>query len=191
MTKLGDELRKLMAAKLDISEHLGLLRGLACHPDVNKIVEFGFRGPAVSTVALCSAGKPVDSYDPDTRCRPHAIAFMAIAPNFAFINRSSLAQDIGLCDLLFIDSHHTYKHLMDELNTHSISVCKYIVVHDTTRFAHAGTAETKNGSKGLWDAIEEFLAANKDWKLLLRLTNNNGLTVLERSTTPSPGTTTA
>jgi len=34
--------------------------------------------------------------------------------------------------------------------------------------------------KGLWPAISEFLNDHPEWKLELRLFNNNGLTVLSR-----------
>ena len=34
---------------------------------------------------------------------------------------------------------------------------------------------------GLWPAIEEFLVSNPEWILKERFTNNNGLTVLEKT----------
>lgn len=33
-------------------------------------------------------------------------------------------------------------------------------------------------NKGLWPAIDEFLANNPTWKIKERFTNNNGLTIL-------------
>ena len=36
-------------------------------------------------------------------------------------------------------------------------------------------------NKGLMPAITEFLDTNTNWKLKERFTNNNGLTILERS----------
>jgi hypothetical protein len=36
--------------------------------------------------------------------------------------------------------------------------------------------------KGLWPAIEDFIANNSNWKIKERFTNNNGLTVLEKIT---------
>ena len=35
-------------------------------------------------------------------------------------------------------------------------------------------------NRGLWPAIVEFLAANPEWVLHERFTNNNGLTVLRK-----------
>lgn len=34
--------------------------------------------------------------------------------------------------------------------------------------------------RGLWPAVEEFLAEHAEWQLEKRYTNNNGLTVLAR-----------
>jgi hypothetical protein len=35
-------------------------------------------------------------------------------------------------------------------------------------------------NRGVWPAIEEFLAAHPEWILKERFTNNNGLTILQR-----------
>ena len=73
-----------------------------------------------------------------------------------------------------------------ELKLHAKKVKKYIILHDTTTFATVDEThyETvfgmKVNNKGLWLAIEEFLEENKNWKLLERFTNNNGLTILEK-----------
>jgi hypothetical protein len=50
-------------------------------------------------------------------------------------------------------------------------------MHDTTNFGEKGESE---GHVGLWPAVEEFIARNKNWTIKERYTNNNGLTVLER-----------
>jgi len=34
---------------------------------------------------------------------------------------------------------------------------------------------------GLWKAIEEFLSTHTEWKLKEKFTNNNGLTILEKT----------
>ena len=35
-------------------------------------------------------------------------------------------------------------------------------------------------TKGLWPAVDEFLQSHPEWKIDLRLVNNNGLTILKR-----------
>jgi hypothetical protein len=52
---------------------------------------------------------------------------------------------------------------------HAHKVRKYLIFHDTVLF------------KDLNKAISEFIEANKEWKIKEVLTNNNGLTVLERT----------
>ena len=101
------------------------------------------------------------------------------------------------CDLLFIDTFHVYGQLRRELALHAGPVRKWIILHDTTVDAEHGEAlragwdpaacsastgiPVEEITKGLWPAVTEFLEANGEtWELLIRLTNNNGLTILRR-----------
>ena len=79
MSTLAVRLRTLMGADLDISEHLGFLRGLAMRPNVKSIVEIGFR-TGVSATALASSGKPLTCYD-IMPCASDARALRQQAPN--------------------------------------------------------------------------------------------------------------
>lgn len=99
-------------------------------------------------------------------------------------------------DLTFIDTWHVYGQLKRELTKFSKITNKYIIMHDTTvdewygetiRRGWNAQEQSKNTgipideiNKGLWPAIEEFLANNKNWKIKERFTNNNGLTILEK-----------
>lgn len=99
-------------------------------------------------------------------------------------------------DLIFIDTWHVYGQLKRELAKFSKLTKKYIILHDTTldgvtgesiRFNQnieeqaAETGFTKEEiEKGLWPAVEEFLAEEKSWYLIKRYENNNGLTILKR-----------
>ena len=97
--------------------------------------------------------------------------------DFKFVLGNSLEIDIDETDLLFIDSCHTYVHATAELKRHAGQVRKFLAFHDTTVFAFS---DEGGGTPGLWQVIEEFLAAHPEWKLKERLTNFNGVTVLER-----------
>jgi len=106
-----------------------------------------------------------------------------------------LAEDV---DLIFIDTWHVYAQLKRELARFAPRTKKYIIMHDTTVDEWAGETQrnihkydvqqqsretgfpVEEILKGLWPAIEEFLAANKEWELHARWTNNNGLTILKR-----------
>jgi len=94
-------------------------------------------------------------------------------------------------DLLFIDTDHTYQHLMKELILHSPKINKYILIHDTSgKYGHwedwpydherRGELRTQPEKYGLWPCCENFLKNNPEWKLLERYEENMGLTILER-----------
>lgn len=175
-TALMERFRRLCGEKHDISEHLGLLRGLACDPEVGLIVEIGFR-TGVSATALATAGKPLHCYDIEP-CTTGVGRLKLLAPKFHFKQGDSLLATIPDCDLLHIDSLHTYKHLRAELHRHARYCRKWIALHDTATFGKKG----KDGSEpGLMTAVREFLEQEgREWMVLLHLTNNNGLTVLQR-----------
>jgi hypothetical protein len=99
-------------------------------------------------------------------------------------------------DLLLIDTLHVYGQLKAELWAHQARVRRYIVLHDTEvdrdsgevlRMGwNAGKMAQETGmtetelSRGLWPAVEEFLAAFPGWILQKHFPNNNGLTLLAR-----------
>jgi hypothetical protein len=100
-------------------------------------------------------------------------------------------------DLTFIDTLHCYGQLRRELDKFSKNTNKYIIMHDTSIDEFKGEIFRSNNSileykqmtgftddndilLGLSQAIEQFLNKNKDWILLEKFTNNNGLTVLKR-----------
>lgn len=179
MSALQDRFRALMGTDLDINEHLGLLKGLASDDRVNTVIEFGFR-TGVSATALCASGKQVISYDVE-RCHPHVGVLRGMAPEFEFRRLSSLARPIPRCGLLHIDSVHTYMQLKSELMTQSVKVGLWIAIHDTVTFGQKG----QDGSlPGLQAAMNDFLKQSDQWKVRLHLQNNNGFTLLERSTLP-------
>jgi len=160
----------------DINQHLPLLRELA--ESVNHVTEFGVRF-GNSTVALAAA-QPMMlvSYDIEPIPKDLEAKIVAGMPRFGFrfIQANVLEVEIEPTDMLFIDSHHTYKQLKEELRLHSGKVAKIIALHDTEFFAKVG----QDGSTpGLWQAVEEFMAGGK-FTNMDHYSNNNGLTVLWR-----------
>lgn len=168
----------------DINEHLPTLRDLA--KECNHITEMGVRY-IVSTWAFIEGlekGKTlvsIDNIHPATyggdlgavirHCQTNGI-------NFEFRLGDTRQIEIGETDFLFIDTLHQYSQLKCELALHAKKAKKYIGFHDTTTFATMGDDGVEG--HGLWKAIEEFLAENKDWKIKERYTNCNGLTILEK-----------
>lgn len=76
--------------------------------------------------------------------------------------------DLYQVDFLLIDSLHTYKHVKAQLEVHSKFVKKYIMFHDTA------------AQKGVKLAVDEFLRANEDWKLIVHYPQNVGYSLIER-----------
>jgi hypothetical protein len=115
-----------------------------------------------------------------------------------FIHSSDLDCQPIETDLLFIDTWHVYAQLKRELELWHSHTKKYILLHDTTvdeweGESVRGNMDTKKQSeesgfpeeeirKGLWPAIQEFLETHPEWKLEQRYTNNNGLTILVKTT---------
>lgn len=151
----------------DINEHLETLKKYASECDT--IVELGVRY-CVSTWALL-AGKPkrltsIDIKHPNDfggDLQQVYLTTMDENINFEFVLGDSLKIEIPECDLLFIDTLHTYEQLSAELKKHAGRVKKYIILHDT---ALPEMQKAVNEIEG-WSTKEQF-------------TNCNGLTILER-----------
>jgi len=185
MSELRKRYDDLRGQQLDISEHLGLLYGLACSPCVLTIGEIGFR-TGVSTTALALSRKPTFSIDIKLD-RKMTKWFVRHAPNVMLFEADSMKTEVNKCDLLHIDGEHTYRQVRAELKRWAPSVGKWIALHDTETFGAKGR---DNKRPGLTQAIDEFIEENSEWRIQLHLTNNNGFTLLERSTTPSAATAT-
>jgi len=162
----------------DVWEHMETLReySLQCP----RSVEFGVYDCTTTWALLAGHPQKLVSYDLVRRPEVDEVEQAASdsTTKFTFVQGNTIDVEIEETDLLFIDSHHSYAHLKRELELHADRVVKFIVLHDTTIFAE--TDQTYTG-RGLWPAIEEFLAAKPEWKLRQRFTNCHGLTVLERA----------
>jgi hypothetical protein len=86
--------------------------------------------------------------------------------------------EIPETDLLFIDTVHDRSHLLEELRLHAGKARRYLVLHDTTTFAHRN--EPGVAGEGLWDAVEQWLPAHPEWQLSHRAHHSNGLAVFTR-----------
>ena len=185
MTTIIEQYRHHCQLPSDINEHLPTLKRYS--KECNHITELGVRH-AVSTWAFLSAIPKkfvcVD-YLHDYTTLPRQLA-EAAGTEFEFHLRSTVDPEFILepTDLLFIDTWHCYEQLSVELKMHHNKAIKYIIMHDTTSFGENGESDESNpiyqSGKGLWPAIEEFLAEHPEWQILEQYTNNNGLTILGR-----------
>lgn len=193
-TDLDDLFDKAVKTHPDMSGHMHYLRDLAS--ECEKVVEFGVYKGTGSTIAFISSDcSEYVGYDKNTyNILPEVRSAMAeVNLNkgkkyrfcYAEIDRHFRLE--GDCDLLFIDTEHTYEKLRLELKNNHSRVKKYIAMHDTCYFAECVQKDiVKNklifgvADKGLSHAIHEFLDTHPEWKVKYQTDVSNGLTVLER-----------
>jgi hypothetical protein len=161
----------------DINEHIPTLMRLGRM--VDRITEFGTR-KGVSTVAFLAARpQRLTTYDIVRHSQVGVLEAVAASEgiDFSFVLANVLSTAIRETDLLFIDTLHTHDQIRRELDLHGERVRKFLVFHDTTTFGEQG--ETP-GTEGIWRAISEYCLSHRDWRMIDRWTNNNGLAVFMR-----------
>lgn len=186
MSKLNNLLPNIAPHCVDMWEHFPTLRDLA--KECESVVELGVRGgcSAYALAAGLSLSKSKDRwmvYVDINNCQNVELEKLCKESGIAidFYQADSRNIELPECDLLFIDTLHTYGQLKVELDLHQSVAKQYIVMHDTDA-PWGSKNEVDDGSpdKGLWPAIQEFLDEHKDWRLLVRYRNCHGLTVLAR-----------
>ena len=157
-------------------------------------IEFGTRRGA-SACALLMGAKRVISYD-IKRCKDRDKIEAAAEGRWQFRQMSSLDALPLECDLLFIDSLHTYEQCRGELLRHGAHVQKWLIFHDTITFGswaadgdtghHLWKHEHRSGSPsvhklGIRPAIDHFMIENPDaWHIHEHDIRSHGLLVLKR-----------
>jgi hypothetical protein len=164
-----------------INEHLPTLRQLASECDT--VCEFGVK-IARSSIALLLGVKDV-LYSWDIQPTPQAVeAAEKAGKKWVYTIGDSCKSNVQPCDMLFIDSLHTYDQLTAELEHAAHFARKYLVFHDTVTFGESDaigeTGRKKEGTKGIMPAIRELMQRDPTWRVKHHYTNNNGLLVLER-----------
>ena len=184
----------------DINEHIPVLRDLAKQCD--SVVEIGVRS-VVSTwgilQGLSENSGPMRNYlgidlhhPPKEKLHRASSLAKDNGIAFHFLKANDMEIELDPTDMLFIDSLHTYCHLTYELEKFSPKVRKFIAMHDTSApwgerddSSYEGNyseypAEIDRSKRGLWPAVEDFLAHHPEWTLHERRLNNHGFTILER-----------
>ena len=167
----------------DINEHLPTLKQYASECDV--VMELGVRTGNSTFALLSGLPKKMRSFDIGPFCNKIICKDLAEANgiDWQFIQENVLTTDkIEECDLLFIDTLHSYFQLKKELELHGNKSRKYIVLHDTVTFGKRDeVTPAGQPNLGLLPAIFEFLDNNKHWAVHKIYDNNNGLMILKRS----------
>lgn len=174
-----------------IAPHLPRLRQLAS--GLTTVIEFGVRRGASSTALLLGADQ-VTSYDVQ-RTR-EACELAALVPRWTYRIQSSLKAPAQECDLLFIDSLHTYTQCSAELRRHAGIVRRLLVFHDTITFGVVGASgesgqQSWNYSQhvgqsvppahlGIRPAIDDLMVGDASWHIMEHSPLSHGLLILER-----------
>lgn len=157
----------------DINQHLPALCALA--QECRHVTELGTRRGVSTTALLYAQPDKLVCYDKVKYPEVEVLRRVAGRTELVLHQADVLQVEIEETDLLFIDTWHVYQQLKEELRLHAGKVRRYIVVHDTSTYHDEG--ETP-GHRGLWPAVEEFLAQGT-FHLKKCYYHNNGLTVLE------------
>lgn len=172
------------------SAHLPRLRALA--EGLELAVEFGVKQGATSCAMLLGAQRVIGI---DIRETPQARALEQLAgARWEYRIADSRRTQVPPCDLLFFDSHHSYKQLRDELEAHAHKVRRYMVFHDTITFGsiaangetgkHAWRYETGRSVPlehlGIRPAIDHYMAQDDSWRVRSHYVDSHGLLILER-----------
>ncbi len=173
------EYKRAKQVKSDINENVHILYELA--KECNSVIEMGVR-TGVSTRAFLNTDVRLISFDIELNQDVQKLFDLAKrkGKDVNYIKENVLKIEIDEIDMLFIDTLHTYEQISQELALHGNKANKYIVFHDTHTFGLRG--EDRIDQKGLLSAIIEFMIKNPHWKFKIYKTNNNGMTVLERTT---------
>lgn len=182
--------RQHCAAGTAISAHLPRLRELA--EGLDTVVEFGVKRGASSTALLLGA-KRVISFDVVET--PEARALQAIAgERWNYRLEDSRAAEIPSCDMMFVDSLHTFDQVNAECE-HADRAARFMVFHDVSTFGEVGaTGETGRqswtyiagrgsvpmGHRGIRPAIDALMIRDPSWRIVERRVESHGLLVLER-----------
>jgi hypothetical protein len=173
-----------------ITAHLPRLQALANGLDL--AVEFGVQRGASSSSLLMGA-KHVISYDIVETPEARTLQRLAEDRWTYRIQDSRQAAPVP-CDLLFVDSLHTFAQVTDEMQLHADSVTRYLVFHDVLTFGSVG-ARAESGEQswtyraglsvppehlGIRPAIDGLMIRDRSWQIAASYTDSHGLLVLER-----------
>jgi hypothetical protein len=199
---LKEKYEKSCRETTDINEHVPVLRCLASQ--CSSVVEIGMRGMTSTwgiLQGLSESSSAAPSYigiDIETPSGIRSAKYLAEACgiSFKFLNCNDMTIDIEPTEMLFIDSLHTYCHLLYELEKFSPKVSKYIALHDTNApwgfaddYFYKGDyteypAEFDRSKRGLWQAVEDFLLKHSEWVIMEHHFHNYGFTILKRKSNP-------
>ena len=195
---LEDNFTNAVCIPSNINEHVPILYKYAL--ECNSVFEIGIRSTIAMSGFLYGLKKGskyiatiLNNFKDfnliETLTKENKIDFKTIDKNCLSIE----LEELGEMDIIFVDGFHTYVHITYELEKFHGLCKKYIIFHNSSppwenlndnEYYGDYSEFPKSISRlkyGVWPAITDFLEKhNEEWVLKERLTNNHGLTVLER-----------
>jgi hypothetical protein len=174
-----------------MTAHLPRVRALA--DGLAIAVEFGVKRGASSAALLLGATRVV-SYDIVETPQARVLQRLA-GSRWEYRLEDSRTAAIPACDLLLVDSLHTYAQVQSELCQHAAKVRRWLVFHDTITFgsigAHGETGQhlwryvqgqsVPMAAMGIRPAIDELMIRDPSWMIRAHHVDSHGLLVLERA----------
>jgi len=171
--------RELTYTDRAMTAHLPRLRALA--DGLDRAVELGV-GVGGSSSALLLGARQVLSIDIAETLEAAELRTIA-GDRWEYRIVDSLTTTIGPCDLLFVDSLHTFDHVDAELRAHADAVRRYLVFHDSITFgsvgADGGTGQPDPTKLGIRPAIDLLMIRDPRWRIAAHYLDSHGLLVLE------------
>ncbi len=166
-----------------ICHHMPVLRSLAS--EVDSCVEFGVRTGNSSIALLLGCPGKVTSYEIERMPEWHEPINEAAGGKW--VVRYSRSEDAKpfTCGLLLHDSFHNYAQVERELRVWADHVTRYLVFHDSVKYALAGGEDHARGNfnpdlAGFRLAVDELMIRDKTWTIKAHYPESDGLLVLER-----------
>ena len=138
---------------------------------VDHVVELGTDIGFSTTAFLAAEVERLDCYDINITHSALLLRELAAeGPTKMYLhNENSLSANIPECDLLFIDTEHTYQQVYSELTRHAPKAGRFILLHDIVSFPV------------IVPAIHDYLFRHPEWRIWEWSEIQNGLAVLERA----------
>jgi len=173
-----------------MAAHLPRLRMLSA--GLELAVEFGVKRGGSATALLLGAQRVISIDIKPTREAQQLQQIVGDRWDYRICD--SRTAQISECDLLFLDSHHSYAQVSTELEAHGHKVRRYLIFHDSITFGSIAAA-SENGKQawtytpaqsvpqqflGIRPAIDLYMAQDDSWRVKSHYVDSHGLLVLER-----------
>jgi GT2 family glycosyltransferase/tetratricopeptide (TPR) repeat protein len=177
---LADLYQQACTVPSDIRGYLPVLFELASR--CRHVTVLGARHGSAATALLFAQPDALVCYDLRQEVPFERLKVLAGRSKVHFRRVDVVQVEIEPTELLLCDTRHTYEQLHEELRRHAAKAKKYIVIPATAKY---GTRGEGGEPRGLWPAVEEFLALGT-FRLEQRYDQDDGLTVLAAATQPAP-----